>query len=456
VRPWAALSASLLAALALIASRPAPHGPVRTVEDLRRRLPGAGVLLVVLDAAGARHFGCYGHARPTTPEIDRIAAEGVLFERAYTTAPFTLAAMGSLWTSLLPDHHHRGAAYDDRLPADVPTLAELLSAHGIHTAGYVANWWAGHSGGLDRGFQEFAYVGYRAEKLRAPFQSWLAGRDRRPSFLYLHYREPHAPYDPGPPFDTLFGPVARIDRRALDVWVEAVNAGTQKPTAEELRRLEQLYDGNLALVDREVGWLRRQLEAAGLWDSLVVIVTADHGEALFEHGRVGHGPQLFEETLRVPLVLRFPPAAGLPGRRVSTLVDLLDIAPTVADVFGLLGRGSSASYQGRSLLPVVLGAAGRGEVLARSDGATPRYALVSDDAKFVLDASRGTSEMYDLLADPAERHDLAAAQPARAAAYRQRLERLLAQLPPPWAGPAADRRLTPHDVEELKALGYLR
>ena len=137
-------------------------------------------------------------------------------------------------------------------------------------------------------------------------------------------------------------------------------------------------------------------------------------------------------------------------------MDLLDLAPTVADVFGLLGRGSSASYQGRSLLPVVMGAPGRGEVLARSDGASPRYALVSDDAKFVFDAGRDSGEMYDLASDPAERHDLARAEPARAAAYRQRLERLLAQLPPPWTGPLADRRLTPHDVEELKALGYLR
>jgi arylsulfatase A-like enzyme len=137
-------------------------------------------------------------------------------------------------------------------------------------------------------------------------------------------------------------------------------------------------------------------------------------------------------------------------------VDLLDIAPTVADVFGLLGRGSSASFRGRSLLPVVLGAPGRGEVLARSDASIPRYALVYEDAKFIFDASRQTGEIYDLLADPAERHDLAPAQPTRAAAYRQRLERLLAQLPPPWTGAPADRRLTPRDVEDLKALGYLR
>lgn len=455
MRPAAAFGAALLAALSLSGARPAADQPVRTADELRQRLRGAGVLLVVLDAAGARHFSCYGHARRTTPEIDRIADEGVLFERAYTPAPFTLAAMGSVWTSLLPDEHHRGAAYDDRLPAGVPTLAELLSANGVPTSAIVANWMAGRGYGLDRGFDEYAYVGYRAQKLREPLRQWLARRDGRPPFLYLHYREPHAPYDPGPPFDTMFG-AAPIDRAALDAWVRDVNAGTRAPAGDELRRLELLYDGNLALADREVGWVRRQLEAAGLWDSLLVIVTADHGEALFEHGRIGHGPGLYEETLRVPLVVRFPSRAGLGGREVSAVVDLLDLAPTIADAFGVLGRGASASFRGRSLLPVVLGAPGRGEVLARNDGATPAYALVDGTAKLVLDTARGKVEMYDLGSDPGERHDVAALQPQRAAAYRDRMQRLLAHLPPRWTGPPADRRLTPQDVEELKALGYLR
>jgi arylsulfatase A-like enzyme len=292
--------------------------------------------------------------------------------------------------------------------------------------------------------------------MRAPFQDWLARRDGWPSFLYLHYREPHAPYDAGQPFDTLFGAAAPIARADLDAWVAAVNAGTHGPTGDELRRLELLYDGNLALVDHEVGWVRRQLEATGLWDSLVVILTADHGEALGEHGSVGHGPSLYEETLRVPLILRFPPALALSGRRVPALVDLLDVAPTIADVFGLLGRGVSASFQGQSLLPVVLGAPGRREVLARSDGSTPAYALIDEDGKLVLDTSLGAVAMYDLRADPAESRDLAASQPARASAYRERLRRLLAHLPPRWSGPPADRRLTPSEVEELKALGYLR
>jgi arylsulfatase len=445
-----------VAALSLSGSRPAADAPVRTADELRRRLRGAGVLLVVLDAAGARHFGCYGHARRTTPEIDRIAAEGVLFERAYTPAAFTLAAMGSVWTSLLPDEHHRGAAYDDRLPAGVPTLAELLSANGVRTAAVVGNWMAGRGYGLDRGFEQYAYVGYRAGKLRAPVEEWLARRDGRPSFLYLHYREPHSPYDPGPPFDSMFGTAAAIERAELDAWVQAVNAGARAPTGDELRRLELLYDGNLALVDHEVGWVRRRLEAAGAWDSLLVIVTADHGEALFEHGRIGHGAGLYEETLRVPLVVRFPSKVGLSGRRVRAMVDLLDLAPTIADAFGVLGRGASASYRGRSLIPVALGAPGRGAVLARNDGAMPSYALVDGGTKLVLDTGRGTLEMYDLDRDPEERRDLAALDPRRAAAGRDRMQRLIASLPPRWAGPPADRRLTPRDVEELKALGYLR
>lgn len=450
MRPRAALWIVPLLALPLRGSREEPAA----LEELRRRLQGADVLLVVLDAAGARHFSCYGHPRRTTPEIDRIAAEGVLFERAYTPASFTLAAMASLWTSLLPDEHHRNAAHDDRLPAGVPTLAERLSAHGIRTTAFVANWMAGRSVGLDRGFDEFVYVGYQAAKLRSRVQGWLAQRDGRRTFLYLHYREPHAPYDPGPPFDTLFGRAAPWPRPQLAEWVASVNARAHAPTLDELGRLEQLYDGNLALADREVGWVRQRLESAGLWERMVVIVTADHGEALYEHGFVGHGPQLYEEALRVPLIVRFP-GALLRGRRIATLVDLLDVAPTVADVFGL--RDSPpATFRGHSLLPVALGAPGRRELLARSHGSTPLYALLDGAAKFIFDSGSGAEQLYDLAADPGEKRDLIARDPRRATRYRQRMRERLAGLPARWTGPPADRRLTPQDVEELKALGYVR
>lgn len=438
--------------LQVVASQPA-----RPLPALRRhRWPrDVNVVVVVFDAAGARHFGCYGQRRRTTPEVDRLAAEGIVFERAYTPAVFTLSAMASLWTSRLPDEHHRAAAHDDRLPDGVPTLAELLTAHGVRTAGFVGNGMAGSGFGLDRGFDEFAYVGYRAPDFRGVLGPWLKQRSGRRFFLYVHYREPHTPLDPPPPFDTMFGSADPVAPETLDRWMEAVNRRERRPTADELALLHQLYEGNLALADSELGWLRRELEAAGLWDHTAVLVTADHGEALHEHGFIGHNEQVYEESVHIPMVLRLPGGVVPPGRRVATPVGLLDVAPTVTDIFGIRAP-DRMGFRGVSLVDVARGAPGRGELLARTAGPRPRYALMDGAMKFVFSSRYGQEELYDLRRDPGEQHDLVASEPLLASVYRQRLHRLLLQLPGRWTGAAAAWHAAPPTPEDLKALGYIR
>ena len=421
-------------------------------DALRDRLAGVNVVVVVFDAARAAHFGCYGYAHDTTPEVDRLAREGVVFERAYTPAVFTLSAMASVWTSRFPDEHHRATAHDDRLPAGPLTLAELLSARGIRTGGFVGNGMAGHGFGLDRGFGEFSYVGYRAPDFRPALEPWLARAAQERFLLYVHYREPHTPLDPPPPFDRRFGSAAPVPPEELDRWLDAVNHGQHRPTAAELSRYEQLYDGNLAVADAELGWLRGRLEAAGVWDRTLVVVTADHGEALHEHGFIGHNAQLYEESVHVPLVMRFP-HGGPRGQRVQTPVDLLDLAPTVADAFGLRGTPVNG-FRGRSLIDVLAGAPGRGDLLARSAGPRPLYALMDGRAKYLFNSRYGMEELYDLHSDPAEQRNLATSDPLRASVYRQRLFRMLVELPGRWTGEPAQWRLPPEQREGLRALGY--
>jgi arylsulfatase A-like enzyme len=421
-------------------------------DALRQRLKGVNVVVAVFDAARAAHFGCYGYAHDTTPEVDRLAREGVVFERAYTPAVFTLSAMASVWTSRFPDEHHQAAAHDDSLPGGHATLAELLGARGIRTAGFVGNGMAGHGFGLDRGFGEFAYVGYRASDFRPVLEPWLARMGRERFFLYVHYREPHTPLDPPPPFDRRFGSAEPLPPDQLDRWLEAVNRGLHRPTPGELARYEQLYDGNLAVADAELGWLRGRLEAAGVWDRTLVVVTADHGEALHEHGFIGHNAQLYEESVHVPLVVRFP-RGGPRGARVATAVDLLDVAPTVADAFGLRGAAVDA-FRGHSLVDVAAGGAGRGELLARSAGPRPLYALMDGRSKYLFNSRYGMEELYDLHADPAEQRNLALTDPLRASVFRQRLFRMLVDLPGRWTGEPAQWRLPPEQREALRTLGY--
>ncbi len=447
-----------------LSALPAPTPPDRRADALRASLGDASVVYVILDAAGARHFGAYGSQRRATPEIDRIAEEGVVFEDAYSVATFTHLSMGSAWTSVLPDQHHNGVLPNAPLPSDRITLAQLLSAQKVHTAGFVSNGVAGPGFALERGFAEFEEVfkrlGSHAEAYRRVLPEWLLSNAGRRFFLYVHFREPHFAYDPPSPFNTMFGPDRPLTREVKTKydWITDVNWKRHVPTPAELDHLGRLYDGNLAYVDREVGELRKAMEAAGLWDRALIIITADHGDGLYEHDYIGHLDQVYEEQLRVPLVIRFPKGAGPRGQRVSGLVDTLDIAPTIADAFQVLGHGGSGkAFLGRSLLPVVLGAPTKPWVLARCAGEQPKYGLREGRMKLVYHTARDRAELYDLASDPHEKHDLASARPIETAFYRQSVRRLiLAMRRGPRATSPGDAELTDEQRDNLRALGYVR
>ena len=429
-------------------------------DALRKTTASFNVLFVILDAARAQQFGAYGYSRPTTPEIDRISAEGTLFERAYTPAVYTLAAMSSVWTSQYPDRHHSEVSFSSRLPKDRLTLAELLSAQGVETGGFVANAVAGTAGGFERGFTSFDEIwkslGSGGGGFRRVVPGWIAAHRGQRFFAYVHFREPHFPYDPDAPFDSRFGAVSTIPkavRREMD-WITAANQGRRPLPLAEREDLVRLYDGNLAFADQEVGALRKELEAAGLWDKTVVILAADHGEELFEQGWIGHNVHLYEESVHIPLIVRVP--GGPKGKRISDLVDLLDIAPTIADVFGVLGKGGSAeAFQGRSLLPVIAGAPGKAAVLSRTVWDRPRYALRDARYKYLYDTRSGEERLFDLDADPGEERDQLGADPLRAAYYRQSLHRWTLSLAGRPSAGGESVKLTPEQCDSLRAIGYL-
>jgi len=439
---------------------PPADDPARA-EPLRQAASGANVLFIILDAARASELSGYGYARPTTPAIDTLASEGVLFERAYTPAVYTLAAMSSVWTSQYPERHHDAVSFSEPLPRGSLTLAELLQAQGVHTAGFVANPVAGGLNGFDRGFAEFHEVwrdaGSRGDSFRRVLPAWLkANKDRR-FFAYVHFREPHFPYDPPPPFDTRFGPegpITKEQRRDMGFFT-AINQGRRAMGEAEREHLVRLYDGGLAFADQELGALRQALEAEGLLERTVVIVAADHGEALLEHGWIGHNVQLYEPSVHVPLVVRFPRGKGPAGKRVAPFVSLLDVGPTIADLFGVMGRGGSdRQFQGRSLLGVIGGGPGRPAVLSRTVWDRPRYALRDERYKFIDDTRTGEEQLYDLQADPDERRNLAFTDPLRAAYYRQALQHWTLGLARPEAA-VAGRSFTRAQCENLKSMGYL-
>ncbi len=458
-----------------------PKDAVKFTQALAGRKPN--VLFIVLDAARALSFGAYGHSRATTPNLDKLASEGFTFDNAYTPAVYTLAAMSSVWTSQQPDRHHGDLAFSAKLPADRLMLAEVLTAQGIHTAGFVANSVAGAFNGFDRGFKEFdepwKKYGSQASGFRKVIPPFLdrMKKDGTRFFAYVHYREPHHPYDPPPPFNTIFGPDAPIPKSrreggaVADKWLKDINQGVVKPSAEEIDHLRRLYDGNLAFADQEVGYLRGELESRGLLDNTVVIVIGDHGEGLYEHGYIGHNAQVFEESARVPLIVSLPKEmrAANPPARVASLVDLTDIAPTVLDIFGLTGAGgSSRAFEGHSLLghlvhPRAADGQGPREVLTRTvffnRGRPPVYALRNAAHTFVYNTATTEFSLFDRTSSPRfedAEHDFAPRAPvALREMFRQNL---LA-----WVGSLRTRSveadklegMTRQQCEELKALGYL-
>jgi arylsulfatase A-like enzyme len=447
---------------------PLQPGPLPPAQDaradgLRDGLRGANVVLVILDAARAREFGAYGYGRATTPEIDRIAAEGALFENAYTPAVYTLGAMASVWTSQEPDRHHGDVSFAAPLPRDRLTLAEVLSGQGIFTAGFVATAVAGGFNRLDRGFQEFhevwREVGSRADVFRQVIPPWLARNTDRRFFAYVHVREPHFPYDPQPPFDTRFGPDGPIPKAAradMDFFRD-VNQGRRPFSPEEREHLVRLYDGNLAYADQEVGALRRALETTGLWDKTVLIVAADHGEGLFEHGWIGHNVEVYEPSAHVPLIVRFPAGVGPRGVRVRALVDLLDLGPTIADVFGARDKGGAErEFQGRSLLPVVMGASGKPLVISRTVWDRPRYALRDGRWTYTYETATGLEHLFGTAVDPGETKDLAGQERLRADYYQETLHEwtrsMFRSVTPEVEAVGA---MTREQCENLKSLGYL-
>jgi choline-sulfatase len=454
---------SLLAAMAGLAS--CAREPPRRAEPAR-----PDILLVTVDTLRADHCSTYGYDRPTTPRLTALAARGVQFDVAYSPMATTAPAHATLMTGLLPRWH--GLVKNGLVLArDHPTLAEVLAGAGYRTAAVVSSFVLDRRFGLDRGFATYddRFSGQhaslsrqkwqgvevdtpfdrRADETRGRALEWLGAngylqRERPagqpPFFLWVHFFDPHYPYDPPPEH------AGRFPARggtALDRDVAA-------------------YDGEIHFTDEQIGALADALAAAGVLDRTLLVVTADHGEGLMQHGHMQHGLNLYEEAVRIPLVVRWP--GGLSPRHVSAPAQLADLAPTLAEVAG--ARWSSPAGQGRPLRAVMAGREPldprrevffqrrhyEGRVGMRKGAKGEKYALRVGRWKYIESRMEGTAELYDLQADPAEAHNLMAAMPAEAAGVPVRLAGWLRDapvLPPPVA-------VGEEDARKLRSLGYVQ
>jgi arylsulfatase A-like enzyme len=482
----------------------------------RRESPTRHVVLISLDTTRADHIGTYGSS-VKTPHIDAFASEGVVFENASVASTMTLPSHVSLLTGVWPRSH--GVARNGFTVNEANLmLPEMLVALGFRSAGFSAAVALSDLLNFPQGFDVWdqdpeTYSGHvvanrnarRAEEITDAAVAYLDGVSDARLLLFVHYVDPHIPYDPPEPYRSMYGLVprevsgsfesvqrARIAhqemalprfaplRKAMEsrlTW-ELIFHSPRGPVGVD-EHLARLYAGEVSYMDHHVGRLLEELKRRGLYEDALIIITSDHGETFWEHGDVwNHGLAVYETTVRVPLIVRFPDATHA-GTRIDALVSNVDVVPTILDYLGI---EAPAAIDGRSLLPLLAGRGLEGRVTfsegSRVAGA-PEWAarrwlnerkphsIRSGRWKYVLTPYLGVEELYDLESDPGEQNDLLR-EPSeearrRARALRSELERWMAAADPlpseffprVKASEEPDAKARRAMWERLKALGYV-
>jgi arylsulfatase A-like enzyme len=431
----------------------------------------ANIVLIVIDTLRADHLGCYGYFRKTSPNIDAFARQSVFFEQAYAPMATTLPAHVSLFTGLHPSEHGIRANVGDggrpfRSNPGMRSIVELAKEDGCVTAAFVSGTPLKRVAGLDVGFDTYiqpetaqADAGPTTDAALA----WLDQHSHERFFLFVHYFDPHVPYDPPPPYRSMFrtNPELRafIAKREIPDVVQPGLCRGRVPTVTHVAT--NLYDGEIRYCDEHVGRLLDSLRQRGLWVNSVIILTADHGEGLNQHDWPQHG-RTWNEQVHVPLMIRFPGADTTLPTRFTPLVSLIDVFPTVlgqlkpgwADEFLSQARGVDVLASNFQERPVLAERSGRD--CGEFGGSL--YALTSPQWRYhyTLDEPE---LLFDRHVDPHELHNVADESAAQIEQLRRQTLELVAELKQHGdalrTGEVEPLQLDPQLQREMEALGYV-
>lgn len=456
------------------------------------------VIVLVLDTVRADHLSLYGYKRPTSPNLERLAPEFLVCRNAISSAPWTVPSHASLFTGLYPFSHGarsflpkkiRTGGWSNVFTLDSKwmTLAERLDRHGYLTAGLVSNPFLSRRSGLGQGFQQYQFRANRnyllplrcqwlmktlfenrwraafdkpqqsAWQLNRRIERWLDVRGDRPFFLFANYMDAHLPHHAPPPYCNVFP--GRLPGFSFDGPFETEIMARRRPVkVDEVAHLHALYDGSIQYLDHHLGRLLDGLRRRGLYENSLIVVLSDHGEYFGEHALLEHSKDVYEPAMAVPLMVKFP--GGKPRGDVTVRTHLIDVMPTI---FSELGLEVPAGAPGTDLREVTGGRTLLGEnYFARvTDLRRPyghrfrrvRQAVYQGPWKYIH-STDGSSELYDLEADPREFSNLIDEHPDVAETLRLWLEEQLA------AEPSAGDDSKPMEVDEetrarLEALGYI-
>ena len=447
------------------------------------------VILVSLDTVRADHLVCYGYGPATSPNLDKLAADGVRFAHASSASSWTLVSHMSLMTSLTAAHH--GVLHEDwDADPSIVTLADVLREGGFATGAFTSGGYVGSRFGFAKGFDFYIDGGMSARQPRAAamlsnkVSDWLGRNADKKFFLFLHTYQPHDPYSsPAPWGQALLPPGARFT--SLDLRAYLTPQGDFKRLSDADRaNVIGLYDGDIRYTDEAfIGPLVKRLRELGLYDRTLIVVTSDHGEEFFDHGSWLHGLTLHEEQIHVPLIVKRPGSRSR-GLTVRDRVQAPDVLPTILDELGI--PIPAVRLDGQSLAPLFKGRApaardffvevyGRDEFPSPLRGADTRLnsaALISGPFKLIYSVNDNLRfhfysppppalpeievELYDLDKDPGEKRNIAGERPDVARRLVAKLEAYFAALPPKAQRSVNRMRLDPKSSEQLRAFGYIR
>jgi len=415
----------------------------REIKKIISPLKGSelNVLFFTLDTTRADHIGCYGYTRIETPNIDRLAQEGILFKDAVSQAPLTLPSHSSIFTGTYPLYHSvrdNGGFY---LEPDKITLAKVLKQGGWATSAFIGAFVLDSRWGLNQGFDyyydNFDFAKYKTisldsvqreggEVIKAFFE-WFDKNDQKKFFSWIHLYDPHSPYEPPEPFKTQY---------------------SGRPWG--------LYDGEIAYVDTLIGRVVEVLKKKDLLEKTIIVIVGDHGESLGEHHENTHGFFIYDATVSVPLIVRLP-SSRLKGKIVSTQVENVDIMPSLLQMLGL---PIPPEVQGKSFVPLITGKSSGEERLAYSETYYPKYHYGWSELKSLrrgkykyIQAPK--PELYDLSQDPHEQVNVYSSNIALGKKFGMELKRLQEKMSAKGIEEKGPQRLDRDAEEKLMALGYI-
>ncbi|MFH1039270.1 MAG: sulfatase [PVC group bacterium] len=450
--------------------------PAVTYEPLKSNSKqDINVILIVIDALRADHLGCYGYEKETSPHLDALAGRGVLFKNCYTQSTWTKPSVASLLTSLYPSRHGT-TLHAQELPGELITIAEIVRDKGYITYGLVMNPNLKKIFNFDQGFDFFddhlmgdkLYYGVLRQLGQKPpyflriFKNrfnthvrdnallantniipWLKKYNNQNFFVYIHYMDPHAPFTPPPPYNEMF-PYVKGDKDSRTI---------------------SRYDGEIRFVDVQINTLIGELKSLKIYDKTLIIITSDHGQAFGEHGDYGHGKTIYQDQLKVPLLIKCP-GNFYGGRVVEGPVRSIDIVPTILDVLDI---SSDVPWEGVSVLPLI-----KNEKTKKSCGNI--YIEENLDDTFILGGviknnewkyiltekselrdveKEGREELYNLTQDPEELNNLAHLESDVLETMRDFLVSFKNRSPYPAPNPSRVK-VNRETVRQLRALGYLQ